>query len=166
MEALERLEITGELARLISLIGRSVEDPEVTRALGEQGYGVEVPTVLGEDSDWLTLDRGTDLLVSGDAQCRKYPRRRREDGFVPWVSTLHLGRLTRLTIPFGLSYDMPTEQLEELMGPPSRFGSRSYPRWHVPLIRSRAVVLSYYPSGPIYIQAKWDPETYARVPSW
>jgi hypothetical protein len=160
LDALADLEITGDLARAISLIGRTVDDPAVPALLTER-WGQPLPSFRGVDR-WMTFDTGLNVLLSRNTRASRYGARGGGEGQVPWVSTLHMERGCAYPIPFGLEYGLGIDLLEELMGPPSRWGSS--PRWHVPLLRRRGVVLSYYPGGPIYLQAKWDGETYAWEP--
>ena len=161
LDELADLGITGDLARAISLIGRTVDDPAVPALLTGE-WGQEIPQDIAADR-WVTFGTGLGVLLSHHPRAFRYRVAARGDGGpIPWVTTLHMEEGCAYPIPFGLEYGMGVGLLEELMGPPSIWNAR--PRWHVPLIRRRGVVLSYYPGGPIYLQAKWDAETYAWEP--
>ncbi len=160
LDALADLGITGDLARAISLIGRTADDPEVAALLTGE-WGQPVPN-SGDSDRWMTFDSGLNVLLSRNTRAFRYGPVELGERRPPWIATLHMEEGCAYPIPFGLEYGMETGLLEELMGPPSVWGAS--PRWHVPLIRRRGIVLSYYPNGPIYLQAKWDGETYAWEP--
>src|SRR5436190_14056060 len=139
--ALRPLKLQPELAELISLLGRRADDPVLVAYIERNGK--KCPPTL-TDSKWIALSKlGVELLFDIDTKNEGYPGAPKGKSFIPYLTTLNVtGK--KLQLPFGVTSAWTTDDLTAKFGEPSKHNA--LPRWHVPLIPARDVVLSYY--GP------------------
>jgi len=123
--------------------------------------GKKCPPTL-TDSKWLTLSKlGVELLFDIDTKNERYPSAPKGKSFIPYLTTLNVTS-KKLQLPFGVTSAWTTDDLTLKFGEPSKHNA--LPRWHVPLIPARDVVLSYYglEDKTIYLRLKCDHERLSR----
>jgi hypothetical protein len=156
-EALAPLKLEPLVARIVSLIGRRVDDPVLIDFFANV-VGRPAPASLRSDR-WVTWTaKKVEFLFDPDSPSPLYPPIKQGKSTLPYLTTVQWGKGCKLPPPLGITPDTVSKD-EMFKRYPKPDYHRKDPRWHIPLIRHRDVVLSYY-TGVVYLRIKLPREKF------
>jgi hypothetical protein len=147
-----QLSLSPLLDRIVALVGRRADDPELLDFF--KGLGKKVPASTsdggGSTKNVVAKKQGLEFAFTHDLKNQKYPLiQKTKKAFVPYLSTAWLTDRLPEPLPFGLQFGMSVEEITSRLGQPDEigFGAFRQPCWSRVLDPARDVVLQVDPSS-------------------